>query len=225
MAYISILLESKSSLTRWRHRFIWHRCWCYAKGDTLAPYLLIICPRRRTLNVDRSYERKWLYTKNKARSRRYPAEPISDTDYADDIALLENAATKAESLLHSLEQAAGGIDFHVNPDKTKYMCFNKKGDIATLNGVSSKSVDKFTYFRSSISSTENDINIQIAKAWTATDRLWIIWKSDLSDKIDFFQLVVGIFIIWMHHKDADWANGKKLDGNCTRRLRALLNKY
>ena len=34
------------------------------------------------------------------------------------------------------------------------------------------------YLGSSVSSTERDINMRLAKAWTATDRLSIIWKSD-----------------------------------------------
>ena len=63
------------------------------------------------------------YTK-KTRSGRYPAETITDADYADDIALLANAPTQAESQLHSLEQAAGDIGLHVNTDKTGFMCFN-----------------------------------------------------------------------------------------------------
>ena len=50
----------------------------------------------------------------------------------DDIALLENTPTQAESLLHSPEQAVGGIGFHVNADKTEYMCFNKKKETSSL---------------------------------------------------------------------------------------------
>ena len=42
-------------------------------------------------------------------------------DYVNDIALEANSATQAESLLHSLKQAAGGIGLHVNADKTEYM--------------------------------------------------------------------------------------------------------
>ena len=41
----------------------------------------------------------------KKRSRRYPAKTITDADYADDIALLANTPTQAETLLHSLERA------------------------------------------------------------------------------------------------------------------------
>ena len=76
-----------------------------------------------------------------ARSVRYPVQTITDADYVDEIALLANTPTQAEFLLHSLEQAAGGIGLHVNSDKTEVLCFNQKGDIFTLNGGSLKLVD------------------------------------------------------------------------------------
>ena len=62
----------------------------------------------------------------KAKSRQYPAKTITDTDYAADRAFLVNTPTKAKSLLHSLEQAAGGIGLHVNAVKTEYMCCDKR---------------------------------------------------------------------------------------------------
>ena len=70
-----------------------------------------------------------------------------------------------------LEGAAAGIGLHVNADKTEYMCFNQRGDISALNGSSLKLVNKFTYLGSSVSSTETDINMRLAKAWTAIERL------------------------------------------------------
>ena len=87
------------------------------------------------------------------RTRRYHAQTIIDADYADDIALLANTPTQAETLLHSLERAATCIGLHVNAHKTEYMFFNQSGDISTLNRSSLKRVDKFTYLRSSVSST------------------------------------------------------------------------
>ena len=111
------------------------------------------------------------YTQEKARSRRYPTQTITDMDYADEIRLLAHTPTQAESLLHSLDQGAGGIGLHVNSDKTEYMCFNQRGDISTLNGGFLKLVNKFTYFGRSVSSTENDIKMQRAKKWTAINRL------------------------------------------------------
>ena len=119
----------------------------------------------------------------KERSRRYPAQTITDADYAGNIALLANTPAQAETLLRALEQAAAGIGFHVNADKTKYMCFYQRGDISILNGSSLKLVDKFTYLGGSVSSTEKDVNTRLAKAWTVIDRLSVIWKSDLTDKI------------------------------------------
>ena len=50
----------------------------------------------------------------KGRSRRYPAQTITDAEDADDMALLANTPTQAESLLHRLEQAARNISLHVN---------------------------------------------------------------------------------------------------------------
>ena len=134
------------------------------------------------------------FTMKKARSRRYPAQTITDMDYADDVALLANTPAQAKSLLHSLEKAAGSIGLHVNVDKTEYMCFNQNQtrDIIIRTGSSLKLVNKFTYLGSNVSSTENDINTQLAKVWTVIDRPSVIWKSDLSNKIKliFFHVAV-----------------------------------
>ena len=80
----------------------------------------------------------------KERSRRYPAQTITDANYTDDIALLANTPTQAESLLHCLEQAATGIGLYVNAHKTEYMCFTQRGDISAQKGRPLKLVDKFT---------------------------------------------------------------------------------
>ena len=72
------------------------------------------------------------------------------------------------------------------------MCFNQAGDISTLDGTSLKLVDKFTYLGSSVSSTEKDIDTRLTKTWTAIDKLSVIWKSNLTDKMkhSFFQAAV-----------------------------------
>ena len=71
-------------------------------GDTLAPYLLIICLDYvlRTL-INKIRENGFELTKK--RSRRHPAKTVTDADYADDIAILANTPNLAETLLHSLE--------------------------------------------------------------------------------------------------------------------------
>ena len=106
------------------------------------------------------------FTLVKAKIRRYLSGTIVETDYADDMALLTNAPAQAESLPHSLEQAAGSIGLYVNADETEFICFYQRGNI-TRNGRFLKFVDKFTYLGSSVWSTKNDINTQLGKAWTA----------------------------------------------------------
>ena len=141
--------------------------------------------------------------------------------------ILSNTPNQAETLLHSLERAATGIGLHVNAHKTEYMCFNQTDDISTLHRSSLKLVDKFTYLGGSVSSTEKDINTRLTKAWKATDKLSIIRKSDLTNKMkrSFFQAAVVSILLygcttWMLTKRLE----KKLDGNYTRMLRAILNK-
>ena len=119
----------------------------------------------------------------KERSKTYPAQAIMDMDYADDIVLIANTPAQAESLLYSLEQAPCGIVLHVKEDKTECMCFNQRGNISTLKSGPLKLVDKFPYCGSSISSIENANIMQIAKAWTDIDRLLVICKTDLTNKI------------------------------------------
>ena len=140
------------------------------QGDTLAPYLFIIC-LDYVLCMSRELMKENGFTLEKARSRWYFVQTVMDADYAEDIVLLANTPTQAESLLHSLEWAADDIDLHVNTNKIEFMDFNQRGDISTLNGGSLNLVDKFTCLRSSVSSTENDINMWLVKAWTAIDKL------------------------------------------------------
>ena len=101
------------------------------------------------------------------------ARTVTSADNADDIALLANTQAQAQSLLHSQEQAAGGIRLHINADKIEFMCFNQRGEIPTLNSRSMKLVDKFDHLGS-----KNHINTRLAKAWTVIDILSVIWKSD-----------------------------------------------
>ena len=182
------------------------------QGETMAPYLFIICLDYvlRT-SIDKIRENSFELTKK--RSRRYP-----DTG---------KYTQPSRKTTVSLERAAAGIGLYVNAHKTEYMCYDPTGDISTLDGTPLKLVDKFTYLGSSVASTEKDINTRLTKAWTAINRLSIIWKSDLTDKMkrSFFQAAVASILLygcttWTLTKQLE----KKLDGNYTRMLRAILNK-
>ena len=94
------------------------------QGDILVLYLFIICldyVLRMSIHLIKYNDFKLA----KERSRRYTAQTITDENYADDIAILVNTPTQAETMPYSLEQvAAGCIDLHVNANKTGYMGFN-----------------------------------------------------------------------------------------------------
>ena len=83
------------------------------------------------------------------------------------------------------------------------MCFNQKGNISTQGGSSLKLVDKFTYLGSSVSTTGTDIDTQLTKEWTAIDRLSVIWKSGLTDKMkpSFFQVAVMLILLYGYTLD------------------------
>ena len=104
------------------------------EGDTLASWLFIIC-LDYVLRTSIGKIKENGFKLAKERSRMYPIKTITDADYADDITLLANAPTQAETLLHGL---------HVNVHKMEYMCFNKTV-ISTVNSSSLNLVEKFIY--------------------------------------------------------------------------------
>ena len=72
-----------------------------------------------------------------------------------------------------------------------------------------------------------DINTRLAKVWIAIDRLSFIWKSDPTDKIKRSSFRAAVMLILLY-RCTTWTltkrMEKKLDGNYSRILRAILNK-
>ena len=97
-----------------------------------------------------------------------------------------------------MERTTTGIVLHFNPHKTEYMCYNHTGDVSTLDGTSLKLVDKFTYLGSSVSSNRKGHQHAANKGMDSYDRLSIIWKSDLPDKMkrSFFQAAVVSILLY-----------------------------
>ena len=71
----------------------------------------------------------------------------------------------------------------MNANKTE---FKLEGAIFILSSWLQKLVNKITYLISNISSTESDVTICFTKVGITIDRLSIIGKSDLSDKIKWY---------------------------------------
>ena len=85
--------------------------------DTSDPYLFNICLdyKLRTF-IEKMKDNGFKLTKEK--SKRYPAQTITDAGYADEMALLANAPTQDETRLHSLERAAADMGLRVISGKT-----------------------------------------------------------------------------------------------------------
>ena len=80
------------------------------QGDRLVLCLFICLDYVLRISIDKMEDKSFKLAKE--RSRKYPAQPVRGADYTDGIALLANAPTKTETLLHSLEWAAAGIGPH-----------------------------------------------------------------------------------------------------------------
>ena len=101
----------------WRNTFISH-----SDGNSSGRYT---CPipvyHSCCISVDTMSENG--YQLRAKGSSRYPAEFLTDTDFADDIALISQSLEHAQDLLQSLEQASNGVGFYLNETKTK--CMNR----------------------------------------------------------------------------------------------------
>ena len=93
----------------------------FPSGDTLAPYLFILC-LAYILQTSLDLIKENGFTLLKTWCRRYPAETVTD---ADNLALFTNIPAQFELKLHNLEQTAGDIGLSVNANRVRVL--NKKG--------------------------------------------------------------------------------------------------
>ena len=84
----------------------------------------------------------------------------------------------------------------MNSNKTEFMCLKQEA-ISTQRDKPLNLIDHLRYLGNNISSVENDVNKCLVKVWNATERLSIIWKSDLSDKIKWYFFKVYMYI-WIY---------------------------
>ena len=125
------------------------------------------------------------------------------------------------------EQVAKGTGLDANLDENRLHLFKPNGAISILNVKPIKLVDDFSYLSSNISSTESDDSICFGKAWNAIERLLAIWKFYISDKIKWkFFPAVAVSVLLYNCTTGTLTNlwEKRLNGNYTRIVRAILNK-
>ena len=80
-------------------------------------------------------------------SSRHPEIYITDTDYADDLAITSDNVEDANIMLHKIEEAAAEIGLGVNADKTEYISLKQRNNscIKSLKGNIIKQVNDFKY--------------------------------------------------------------------------------
>ena len=197
------------------------------QGDTLAPFLfIIVVDYVLRMSVDK-INNLGLEIQPR-RSSRNPAVYLTDTDFADDIALISGSLINAQNLLLSLESAAKCVGLNFNESKTEYV--NKTSDLTTqlktLSGYILKCKDDYKYLGSFISSSEKDFNARKGMAWSACNNLHKIWTSKLhvSIKIQLFKtLIVPILLYGCETWTLSKRMEKRLDGVYTRLLMRVKN--
>ena len=199
------------------------------QGDTLAPFLFIlVVDYIMRVSVDKISDCG--FQLERKRGPRNPAVHITDTDFADDIALISSRIADAQKLLNSLESAANCIGLYLNELKTEFYTPNLTDpsvEIKTNSGNNLKRVNDYKYLGSYISSSEKDFKIRKALAWSACNKLDKIWSSNLIDnnlKIKVFQTTIEPILLygsetWCLTKLLE----KRLDGTYTRLLRRVKN--
>ena len=93
------------------------------QGDTLPPYLFITMVDYIMRTALKENENLGL-TVTKKQSQRMPAICLTDTDFADDIALLSGSMEDAQDLLTLIVAGAKNIGLHINEEKTEYLSYN-----------------------------------------------------------------------------------------------------
>ena len=196
------------------------------QGDTLAPFLfIIVLDYILRLSFDQHSE-KGLQL-HPRRSRRHPAQYITDLDYADDLAIVSKHVRDAESLLHALETSASLVGLHCNDKKTEYITSSSEpSSITSIHGKNIKRVDDFKYSGSFIMDSYKDFKIRKALAWQACNALGKIWRSNLDNnlKVRLFRAAVEPILLYGAET---WTltlkQQQRLDGTYTNRLRRVQN--
>ena len=94
----------------------------------------------------------------KRRSRRQHPIIITDTDFADDIALISEHISQAQEMIIRVETETGRIGLFLNEKKTETMQYNQEYETPIIgkSGGVIKVVDNFKYIGGWMHSTQKD---------------------------------------------------------------------
>jgi exonuclease III len=145
---------------------------------------------------------------------------LTDLDFADDIALVEDTWHGMAEITTRVEREAGAVGLRINADKTKLMVVGNMTDKGCImaGGQLVETVEEFCYLGSVISdnsSCDKDIKTRLGKANSVFGRLNTIWKSrglNCSVKIRLYEsLVLSTLLYAAETWPMTVANMKKLE--------------
>jgi hypothetical protein len=145
---------------------------------------------------------------------------LTDLDFADDIALLDDSWEGMKDLTSRVEKEAGSVGLRINSGKTKLMVVGNMGtpQIIMVDGKQVEEVDEFCYLGSVISgdtSCDKDIRTRLGKANATFTRLNTIWRNkslDCKIKIRLYDsLVLSALLYGAETWPMTVANMKRLE--------------
>ena len=196
------------------------------QGDTLAPFLFILV-LDYVLRISLDSKNSLGLLLSSRQGSRHPAQYLTDLDFADDLALISESISNAETLLQSLEEAAAAAGLICNESKTEFISTSTTSDsIQSRSGTNINRVDDFNYLGSHIMESKKDFNSRKGMAWTACNKMDSIWKSDLHRAIKTGLFQATIEKILMYGSETWTLTSKqqrRLDGTYTNLLRRAQN--
>ena len=168
----------------------------------------------------------------KQRCSRYQKQQLSDLDFPDEIALIDESEQRLQHATSKVEEKGRKVGLTINSKKTKVIdVTEERNDIATIlsNLNSLENVDKFVCLGSTISHNGNltsELDIHIGKAANAVNRLLPVMRHKsikMPTKTAIYQAVVLSTLLYGSESwNTTVQEEKRLPSFHTRCLRRIL---
>ena len=168
----------------------------------------------------------------KQRCSRYQKQQLSDLDFPDEIALIDESEQRLQHATSKVEEKGRKVGLTINSKKTKVIdVTEERNDIATIlsNLNSLENVDKFVSLGSTISHNGNltsELDIHIGKAANAVNRLLPVMRHKsikMPTKTAIYQAVVLSTLLYGSESwNTTVQEEKRLPAFHTRCLRRIL---
>lgn len=201
------------------------------QGCTLSPYLFIIVLDYifRSM-MDSSFEGLEIVPR---KSSRHPRVLLNHLAFADDVVLIAPNMEQAQSMFTKLETVGAKVGLNINYSKTKIMKIGSIPDdvgcdrrlVGMRECSTIKQVDDFCYLGSHVRSCIRDFASRRALAFEALNKLWRVWKSNISRECRirlFKSLVESIYLYGMETYSLTRTLIKRIDGGYSLVLRKAL---